>query len=232
MTPTLLLFDIDGTLLTMPGCGMKALGRAVRDTLGFDFQDSGIRPDGRTDPLIVTELLLLKKFSMGRWKEIESEVWDLYSAYLTEDLTVPDERRRLAPGVADLLERLSTDPRFRLGLLTGNLEATAHIKLDHFGLKRYFPIGAFGSDCAERCRLGRVALERARRYFGMSFLPESTWVIGDTEHDVRAGRSLGARVLAVATGNYSLPFLEEFCPDATLADLSDTDLVVRILAGT
>jgi phosphoglycolate phosphatase len=226
MTPKLVLFDIDGTLLTLPGSGMLALGQACKEILGFDFEGSGIRPDGRTDPMIVTELLLQKGFSLTRWRELEPQVWELYAALFEENMGTG----HLYAGVEALLQTLANDPRFRLGLLTGNLQSTARLKLAHFSIEHYFPIGAYGSDCADRCRLGRVALERARRHYRLDFVPEHTWIIGDTEHDINAARAFGARVLAVATGNYSRAYLEEFCPDVAVDDLTDSERVVHLMA--
>lgn len=226
----LLLFDIDGTLLTLPGAGMRALGRAVRALMGFDFEGSDVKPDGRTDPLIVMELLRYRGVPLSHFQQVEAQIWELYAQYLVEEVKILPERR-LAPGIGELLPVLHEDSRFRLGLLTGNLERTARIKLEVFGIQDYFPIGAFGSDCADRCRLGRVALERARRHWNHDFKPESTWIIGDTERDIQAARAFGARVLAVGTGPYAVERLQEFCPDVAMPDLANIEEVVRVLAG-
>ena len=91
------------------------------------------------------------------------------------------------------------------------------------------PVGAFGSDCADRNRLGPVALERARRHYDLDFHPAHTWFIGDTHHDIHAARACGARVLAVATGSYSREYLQEFLPDHCLEHLEEAEEVLRCL---
>ena len=225
----LILFDIDGTLLTTFGAGMAALDRATQQVLGFGFKDSGIYPDGMTDPLIVRELFRQKKVPGWQWPQIEGEIWNWYIGFLEEELAQPDLRHRLEPGISPLLEELFVRPDVNLGLLTGNLEKTARLKLDLFGLNRYFPIGAYGSDCADRCRLGKVALERARRHYGTEYPSHRVWIVGDTPRDVEAGKAIKAKVLAVATGRYPLESLQEHLPTAALKDLSSTQEVLRLL---
>lgn len=226
----LLLFDIDGTLLTMAGAGMRALGHAVREVFGFDFEGSGIRPHGRTDPLIVGELLVQKGIPLSEWPASrQSELWSLYADFFPEEIERTRSQHRLEAGVPALLETLHGDDRYRLGILTGNLHSTARLKLAHFALERYFPIGAYACDCAERGRLGPIALERARRHYGVDFQPSQTWLIGDTEHDIRAARAFGAKAMAVATGGFPLAVLQEHLPDVVLEDLSDTQAVLQAL---
>lgn len=231
MSHTLILFDIDGTLMSTFGAGMLAMEKAVQQVLGFGFEGSGIRPDGMTDPLIVRELFRQKKIPGWQWAQAEGEIWSWYLGFLEEELAHPEHRRRLEPGIAALLEELFVRPGVGLGLLTGNLEKSARMKLDLFGLNRYFPIGAYGSDCADRCRLGKVALERARRHYGVEYPHERVWVIGDTPRDVEAGRAISARVLAVATGRYPLESLQEHLPTVAMADLSSTEEILQLLIG-
>lgn len=225
----LILFDIDCTLIYCAGAGLECLGRATRELLGFDFEGSSIRPDGWTDPLILRELLKLNEVCQTRWSELEVQVWSRYAEHLETELKKPHPRRRVEKGVPELLERLAGDERFALGLLTGNLERTARLKLEPFGLNDYFPIGAYGSDHAERNELGRIAQQRAQEHFRRHFPEEHIWVIGDTGRDIACARALGAKALGVATGHYSVEDLQQHAPDAVVRDLADVEHVIRLL---
>lgn len=209
---------------------MRCLARAFHRTTGVPLPD-GINPGGMTDPLIIREAFRLAGVAGNRWAAFEEQVWLHYPGELELEMARADAARKVYPGVVELLDALERDPRFSLALLTGNLEITARIKLEPFGLNRYFPVGAFGSDCADRCRLGLVALERARRHYGRDFNPESTWVIGDTPRDIDAARAMGARALAVATGFHPRAELEEHLPDQILDDFADLDAVLEILGS-
>jgi len=132
------------------------------------------------------------------------------------------------PGIASLLDALEPHPQTFLGLLTGNFADAAEVKLAHFDLWRYFRCGAFGEDAHDRNHLVPVALDRAR---GRG-LPDhvdagQTVVIGDTPRDIACARAHGARVVAVATGEYSVEALED--ADVVFADFSDTQAVLAAL---
>jgi phosphoglycolate phosphatase-like HAD superfamily hydrolase len=127
------------------------------------------------------------------------------------------------PGTGALLARLSAEPRVTLGLLTGNLERGARMKLEPPGFNRYFPFGAFGSDCEDRYRLPEIAVERARTLSGLRFSGKSIVIVGDSVHDVRCGRSLGVRSVAVATGPTPAGRLAEQEPDALLESFADLE---------
>lgn len=179
---------------------MAALHRALEWVLERPVDECPVRPDGQTDPNIVRLMLQHQAIPCARWPELERRTLEVYPELLREEIQARWTQSRLEPGVAVLLERLQADARFRLGVLTGNLEVTARLKLGAFELNAYFPVGAFGSDCADRNRLGPVALERARRYYQQPFEPGRSWIIGDTDKDIRAARAAGMKVLAVATG--------------------------------
>ncbi|MCA9794864.1 MAG: HAD family hydrolase [Candidatus Eremiobacteraeota bacterium] len=225
----LILFDIDGTLIATGGAGMRALGRAFLEACGRAMP-AQVQAAGMTDPLIVREAFRLAGVAGQGWAAHEEVIWSLYPAYLEQEMTSVCTRSGLLPGVLELLERL-VENEVRLGLLTGNLEVTARIKLHPFGLNDFFPVGAYGSDCADRCRLGSVALERARRHYGLDFRPETTWFVGDTPRDIAAARATGSRVLAVGTGPLSRTALEEFLPDAALEHLGQFEAALEVLLG-
>ncbi len=224
----LLLFDIDCTLLRTDGAGMAALSLALSEVLGQPPRLSQVPPDGQTDPNIVAAMLREAGLPPARWNALEREILQIYPELLRDELERRRERSRLEPGVRELLAACAAHPQLHLGVLTGNIQSTARLKLDLFDLNGYFPIGAFGCDCADRNRLGPVALERARRYYGLDFTPQETWLIGDTDRDIRAARAVGAKILAVATGGHSQAALEEHLPDLCLPDLSETERVMQV----
>lgn len=224
----LVLFDIDGTLLSSGFAPMECLGAAFEKVTGHPFPRQ-VSPAGKTDPLIVREAFRAVGVPKRDWVELEQRVLRKYPLYLERAESKLRQESSLLEGVERLLEFLRSRG-CPMGLLTGNLEVTARCKLEVFSLNPYFPVGGFGSDCADRNRLARVALERASRFYGERFPPQKVWVVGDTPRDVEAARSLGARALAVATGPFSLPYLEEFLPDVALPHLGQMGSVVEALS--
>ena len=130
-----------------------------------------------------------------------------------------------------ILERLASDSRVTLGLLTGNLEPGARLKLAPPDYNRYFPFGAFGSDSADRYRLPRLAVERALAHTGRRYEGKSVVIVGDSVHDVACGRSIGVRSVAVATGITSVERLAAEEPDAVFADFTDTERAAEAILG-
>jgi len=229
--PRLILFDIDCTLMRTAGAGMAALQRTLQEIwqipLGSPLH--GVQPDGQTDPKIVRALLQSFDLPSRHWDELEVRLLQAYPRFFAEELEQRRHQSRLEPGVVELLSELSHYSHACLGVLTGNIEATARMKLDFFQLNPRFPVGAFGSDSRERDELGPIALQRAQQHFAQSFSPRQTWIVGDTDKDIQAARALGARVLAVATGSYSRQQLEDCGPDVCCDDLSQTPWVLQTL---
>ena len=222
------LFDVDGTLLTTEGAARQSFGRAVRSSLGVDDDLRDIAFTGRTEPLILRDILTKhrRRFSDGD----EARFWDAVFAAMRETLMAP--RGRLLPGVPELLERIEREPGWVTGLLTGNMTQMARIKLARFGLEHRFAFGAFGEEAADRDALARVAVERIARRYGVP--PGRCVVVGDTEHDVACARAAGARVVAVATGTQSRETLAPHAPDLLLEDLSHAEALMvwaREIAG-
>ena len=211
----LYLFDIDGTLVDTGGAGMAAL---VETTTAI-FGDPGPQLDlaGSTDLGIVYGIH--RHFGIEATRERIDSYFTHYSARLDHNLKHGNFGGRTLPGAIELLEALMQLEHATLGLLTGNIEAGARFKIDHYGLGHYFQFGAYGSDHDDRNRLGPIALERAAIHTGRSFSPESTWVIGDTPKDIRCAHAIGARCLAVATGNFTASELEEHGADAVVESL-------------
>ena len=218
----LVLFDIDSTLINTGGAGVKALKLASKKRFGTSDDLSGIEIAGRTDSGIVRQILT--KHGITPTDEELRRFFDTYTELLVRQLPICDGR--VLPGITELLERLQSHPHITLALLTGNLARGAQLKLEHYGLWKYFPFGAFADDHHDRNELGTVACARALQHTGWRFIPSSVDVIGDTEHDVACGKAIGARAIAVATGSRPREKLAESKPDFLFDDLSQTDEVV------
>jgi phosphoglycolate phosphatase-like HAD superfamily hydrolase len=224
---TLLLWDIDGTLISAGGAGIRALGIALQRVFAINGSINDIDFAGRTDRWIMRQIFA--KFALPATEENFARLTDGYVAALPEALT--DRGVHALPGVPLLLDTALTRGDVALGLLTGNLRRGAEVKLGSRNLWRYFPFGAFADDCEDRNQLGPHALRRARTHHGVEFAPADTWVIGDTPHDVVCARAFGARALAVATGRHSADELRAAGPDAVFSDFSDTAAFWRLIDG-
>ena len=220
----LLLWDIDGTLISTGAAGQRAIGRATATRFkGGDL--NGVEIAGRTD-LGIGRQILTKYDAPVTNQSVESFL-DLYLELLAEEL--PLGKGRVLPGVLELLEDAVTKPDITLGLLTGNLERGARLKLERYDLWWFFAFGAFADDHHDRNELGAFALSRAHEKTGIDFAPEQIDVIGDTGHDIACGKAFGARTIAVATGPWSREQLAEHKPDFLFDDLANVDEVKRKL---
>ena len=225
----LLLFDIDGTILTAArNAFLPPFSEAIRDVLGFEADVMNYRIGGTTDPQMIHGLLAAFGLSRGEIEKAIPAIRNRYQARLSlcvfsrEDVT-------LKPGVLSLLENLLNREDVSLGLLTGNFEVGARAKLETHGLNRYFPFGAFGDDAPDRSHLPIRAVEAARRHTGILFQGKDIVIIGDTPHDVSCGRPLGVKTVAVATGLYTAETLEKESPDFLFESLADTGSVLEAI---
>ena len=137
---------------------------------------------------------------------------------------------RVLPGIAALLTTLRARDDVLIGLLTGNVQEGARVKLGFFGLYDYFTCGGFGDLHLDRDDVAREAVNNVRQQLNGSLLRERVWVIGDTPLDVRCARAIGARVVAVATGWHTPEELATHAPDLLLPDLSDPTAFLNQLA--
>ena len=224
----LILFDIDGTLVLTGGAGIRAMNRAGESVLGVRNLLDGIPVAGRTDWSILRDALRnaghdLDEHLFGRMR-------DAHHRYLREEILVPgDGVKDVMPGIRALLDVLRAREDVFLGLLTGNFEEAARIKLGHFDLWDYFRCGAFGDDAADRNALVPFAVDRARTCGIGSIDYADVVVIGDTPHDVACATAVGALPVAVATGNYDVAALRETGAPIVLEDLSDTEGFLRTI---
>ncbi|MES2568584.1 MAG: HAD hydrolase-like protein [Verrucomicrobiota bacterium] len=225
MKARLLLFDIDGTLITSGGAGELALRAGLRERFGIDDDLDGIEIAGRTDSGIARKVL--EKHGIAQTAENLTAFLDSYLHHLA--LLLPRSPGRVLPGILPLLETLKARTDVVLGLLTGNLSRGAELKLGHYGIWHYFEFGAFADDHHDRNALGRFACERATHRHGCLFAPESVYVLGDTPHDIACARAINARAIAVATGSFSQSQLMACAPDWVFEDLSDLGGVLATL---
>lgn len=203
--PWVLLFDIDGTLLTAHGAGRTAINRAFEAHFGTTGAIDGIELQGMTDPLIFKEGLAA--ISQPHRPELVATLIEKYLVYLGDELERPESVKSL-PGVPQLLHWLATlGPVVALGLGTGNVEAGARAKLGRVALDHHFTFGGYGSDEAIRSEVLRIGAQRGAAKLGRSVTDCHTLVIGDTPKDVAAAQGIAAPCLAVATGGWSVSSL-------------------------
>jgi phosphoglycolate phosphatase-like HAD superfamily hydrolase len=201
-----LLFDVDGTLISTGGASDRAWHRAFLELHGVDVNVPDFTGKGVPDPEVGLECF---RGALGRDPSGEemAKLMALRQRHLAEEV---DESPgyRVMPGVLDLLDRLTADGRL-VGLITGNTEPAAHIKLARGGLNKYFSFGGYGSDANERVDVCRKALDRAEHAAAGELDRAGSIAIGDTPLDIEAGHGAGIRVVGVATGEYSTERLRD-----------------------
>ncbi|MBK9989484.1 MAG: HAD hydrolase-like protein [Verrucomicrobia bacterium] len=215
---TLLLWDIDGTLIDSGGAGERGLQLALKREFAIEDTLSWLEYFGRTDGWIARAIL---KHDLGEASPEDIQRFlNAYLKALAEEMNNP--QACVLPGVAEIVAQIGQHSDIAQGLLTGNLRRGAEIKLGHLGLWAHFPYGAFANDAVHRDELGPHALRRANAYHGVTFVPERVFVIGDTPHDIACGKAIGARTFAVATGRYSSERLRAHTPTAVFENFADT----------
>ncbi|MBI2565406.1 MAG: haloacid dehalogenase-like hydrolase [Candidatus Schekmanbacteria bacterium] len=207
------------------GAGRRALGEAIHAVVSEPLPFESYPMAGKTDPAIIRGILEMGGYDHNRVTALLPKIIDHYARRLA-DLAATPCGWTLLPGVRDLLDRLAGEPGLALGLVTGNIKQGAATKLGVFGLGHRFSVGAFGDDSEDRNDLPPVALKRAREA-GLPVAPGSTVIVGDTPADIACARAHGIRVLAVATGPYSVECLSH--ADEVLANLANGDAAVTCL---
>jgi len=220
----LILFDIDGTLIDSGEAGRRSLNLAFKELFSIVNAFHGIRMAGKTDTEIIKEGMFNHGMSVDGNLNV---IIQTYLKHLRKE--IDNERRHIKPGIHDLLQKLSIAKDIHLGILTGNIEPGARIKLDPFDLNKYFPAGAFGSDDEDRNKLLPIALrrfeERCKRKIGV----DECIIIGDTPRDVQCARIYGAMCIGVATGPYSINELIEAGADYVMKDMSRYQNLLQFL---
>lgn len=218
----LILFDIDGTLIGTGGVAMRTLYRALEELHGPRPEGVALHPDGKTDPMIVRELLAGmfpgREFSMDECYAVVSRYVELLPKSLTDE-----PGYEILPGVQALIERLRDHPDAVQGLGTGNVEAGGRVKLERGGISDFFPFGGFACDHPIRGELIKIGIEKGRKHAGEDVPLEHVFIVGDTPHDISAARFAGARAIAVATGRHDAADLASHEPDLVMENLEDLD---------
>lgn len=220
-----LFWDIDGTLLTTARSGIYAWEEAVQEILGITCDLTDLHTAGQTDPEIAR--MLLASYRPEAETEVARRVARSYEMRLPACL--PRRTGRVMNGVREVLEHLSVRPDVVNLLLTGNMRLGARAKLEHYGLATYFVDGAFGDDGVDRIAVAHRAVEVARERVGAAYSPDLAFVIGDTPSDVRCGKAIGARTIAVATGAYSAEQLRDHEPWAVIDEIPDVTVFLELL---
>ena len=226
--PKLVLFDIDGTLVLTGGAGLRAMNRALHEVFGQADGLDGIPLAGRTDWAILSDAVrrLGRPFDGLLLADLEHR----YVTNLAEEIERPGEgRKAVMPGIPQILDELERRDDVFVGLVTGNFEAGARVKLGHFDLWRYFRCGAFGGDAADRNALVPFALARARACGLPNIGDEDIFVVGDTPHDVTCAHAAGATAIAVATGTSSVEELRATGAQHVFEDLGDVPAFLTLL---
>ncbi|MDE3066705.1 MAG: haloacid dehalogenase-like hydrolase [Verrucomicrobiota bacterium] len=215
----LVLFDIDGTLVHTGGAGVKAFTRTLATEFNAPDGVERVRFGGRTDLNLVRELFGFH--GIAPTPENFRRFFERYVFWL--DHILADSPGGRCAGVPEFLEALRTLPHPpRCGLLTGNIRLGAEIKLRRHRLWETFETGGFADDGEDRNQIAVAARERGRRLLGGRLRDDEILVVGDTPHDIRCGKFIGARVLAVATGGAGLEELKNHRPDWAVEDLRRT----------
>lgn len=223
------LFDIDGTLLMSDGAGRRSMERVLLARFGTAGPKS-YRYGGKTDKLIVRETMRLAGIPDA---DVEAAMDDVIAEYLRnlrEELATNANAAHALPGVFALVEAVEKHNDLVLGLLTGNVEEGAGVKLRAVKLDpQRFKVGAFGSDHEERPMLPPIAQRRASTLLGHEVPGDRLIILGDTEHDMTCGLGVGARAIGVATGGVARRDLEAHAPAAVFDDFSDTARVMEAI---
>jgi phosphoglycolate phosphatase len=231
----LVLFDIDGTLIsTDRGVwedpfrdGMEKAFREAGEPRSIDTQQ--YRMGGKTDTQIIHEILGQNGLDEATITRMLPVIAKTYMGLLREKVKERPDYIKLKPGVEALLSYLHQHPDVLLGLLTGNFEEGAHLKLSAHGLDRYFTFGAFGENARERSQLPQRALDAAEKKYGHKFSKKEIVIIGDTPNDIHCGSHLQVRTIAVATGPYTLEQLSAEKPDFVFPDFKDKAKVLSAI---
>lgn len=225
-SPYVFLFDIDGTLLSSGGAGKHALEEALLSEFGLDGIRVHVPYSGRTDVAISRDLLAAHDIEPTDERMIQLR--EAYLSRLPNALTV--KQGKILPGVVELLEGLrALEEPVLIGLLTGNIRRGASVKLGHYGIDHYFAFGGFGDGLLTRDDVARAAWQEACGKHSGQLSPQRTWVVGDTPLDISCARTIGARVLAVATGHHPAEELQTHQPDMLVSTLAMPDLIQRLM---
>lgn len=229
----LILWDIDGTLITGGPVTRRAFDLAIASALGREPGQHDVSFGGKTDPQIAMEILASLAVEDDDARGRLPAVMQALEREMGAAVELLRQEGSVLPGVQTLLERLDKAPGVLQSVLTGNVEPNARLKVGAFGLDEFLDleVGAYGSDGEDRTMLVPLALRKVESLRGLRIPPDDVWVVGDTARDLACARAGGARCLLVATGPVGYEVLATLGAEAVLPDLSDTDTALRILTA-
>lgn len=213
-----ILFDIDGTLLITGGAGAASWRLAFDELYGIPADIGKFTDTGMTDPDVGRKTFQAVLHREPERKEF-TRLLERRLHYLHRTVAESEDYRVL-PGVQELLPRL-IDDGYLLGLVTGNVEAAAHVKLHRARLNRFFSFGGYGSDSTDRGELTRIALKRATMVYGEPLSPAQAIVVGDTPHDVEGAHAAGVACVGVGSHHFNVEQLREAGADYAIASLQE-----------
>jgi phosphoglycolate phosphatase-like HAD superfamily hydrolase len=223
----LILFDIDGTLISTNGIARAAFSEAIDEALQRESAARDYDFAGKTDMQIYQDIMEQSQADADTLARLRDRTFDVFFSKLEQRLT--RENVTVLPGVRALLAALAEEQVATLALLTGNMLRGARIKLTPPELLPHFAFGAFGNDAFHRHELPAIAVERAYDRTGATFRAKDIVIIGDTPHDIDCGRHLNVRSIGVATGGYSYEQLATHKADYVFEDLTDIDRVFNAI---
>ena len=220
----LMLFDIDGTLVQGAKSHYQAYIEAVKKFYGMEDYVHSVNAAGKSDKLILREILTLGGLTTEEIQKDFQNCLDFMTDYYLKNVQYEDIH--VFDGTIELLEELKRK-NVLLGLVTGNLEPIAYAKLGKAGLDTYFSFGGFGSDNADRSLMVKKALSIAKNQRG--FKGDKIFVVGDTPRDVEAAQAYNLKIIAVATGMYSVKELRDCGADYVIENFKNLDKILEIL---
>jgi phosphoglycolate phosphatase-like HAD superfamily hydrolase len=223
----LILFDLDGTLLTSQGMGRESTRTALETVFGTSGNLDAFYPGGRTQEAIFLDTLLDAGFSQGEYFAKRSQLYRIFLKEFAGRVQKDPSRIKPLPGAIELIETLNTMADYQLGIVTGNHRKNASLKLQSAGFNPdWFSVGAYGEESVDRSDLVLLAVDRAQN---IAELERSTVVVGDTTRDVESARNAGAISIAVSSGTDRPELLKSSSPDYLLEGLHDPQTFLDIL---
>ncbi len=223
----LLLFDIDGTLLNTCGSGREAANMIFEKYFEVKNAFNSVPLMGRTDKFIWKEVCIINKIPLKEYEKRKNIILREYYKQLKKVLSSKKEAF-IYPGIKKIL--METRTKHCLGLLTGNFKKSGMIKIAHFGLDKYFPVGAFADDNENRNVIAHIAIKRAERYYRQKFKPQEIYIIGDTPFDIECAKTTGAISVAVATGGFKYEELKKYLPNYLFKSFANPELFLNIIS--
>jgi phosphoglycolate phosphatase-like HAD superfamily hydrolase len=230
MQPTVLLFDVDGTLVTTGGVGRRALEIAFERSFGRRDACRSFRLDGMTDRAIVRTGM--RAIGVEPTEALIDRVLVDYLLVLAEEVTAaPDATYRVHAGMAETLDQARAHREVAVGLGTGNIREGARIKLERVGIYERFAFGGFGCDAEDRTALIRRGAERGAALLGAPLAECRVVVIGDTPQDVSAAQAIGAESIGVGTGSFTAEQLVGAGATRAFANLAAPEAMEAVLGA-